>query len=290
MKTSPHPVNHRDAVDALLRFIAYMNCVMDLRASTMSNYVAAVRHYWHRAVRSDPSAGSPLPSDLISALGAADTRAPLFRRSFPATWLPYACSLSDDPVVTLAFTIGFSFFFRVSEYCTTPEHGAILRVKHLFVEAGRLIVDVPYSKTDIERRGSRHARDATGCSLCPVTAFERYIAERGPADLDAPALVWRTGRPFTSADINCLIKTVAAHFNADPLLYSSHSLRAGGVTAMHAAGADTLVLVREGRWASTEGLFKYLRMDATTAAAFSFGMLGSPDANVAQSRPRVPPR
>lgn len=268
---------------------------MDLRARTMSTYVAAVRHYWHRAVRCDPSAGSPLPSDLIASFAVADTRAPLYRRAFPAAWLRYACSLSDDPVVPLAFLVGFSFFFRVSEYCTTSAYGTVLLARHLFVEGGRLIADVAHSKTDQERRGSRHARDATGCDLCPIAAFERYRAERGPVNADAPALVWRSGRAFTSDDINRLIKTVAAHFGADPLLYSSHSLRAGGVTAMHAAGAETLVLVREGRWASIEGLLKYLRMDATTAAAFSSGMLGStasgsvPALGLAQ-RPDVPHR
>jgi hypothetical protein len=285
----PLPDSQRGAVDTLLRFIGFMAGAMDLRATSMSNYVAAVRHFWHRALRCDPSAGSPLPSDLISAFGAADTRAPLFRRAFPAAWLPYACSLSDDPVVALAFTVGFSFFFRVSEYCTTPEWGAILRAKHLFVVDGRLVADVPFSKTDFERRGSRHARDATGCAQCPVALFERYRTERGAPDPDSPALVWRSGRPFTSDHLNRLIKTVASHFGADPLLYSSHSLRSGGVTAMHAAGADPVLLVREGRWASIEGLFKYLRMDATAASSFTAGMLGSVSV-AAPSRPVVPPR
>jgi hypothetical protein len=255
----------------------------------MSGYVAAVRHFWHRALRHDPSVGSPLPGDLISSFGAADTRVPLFRRSFPASWLSYACSLSDDHVVPLAFVIGFAFFLRVSEYCTVPEYGAILLAKHLFVDADRLILDIPHSKTDLERRGSRHARNATGCPLCPVTLFERYRAARGPRDAAAPALVWASGRAFTADDINRLIKTVASHFGADPLLYSSHSLRSGGVSAMHAAGADPVILVREGRWASTEGLFKYLRMDATAASSFSAGMLDA-SAGTSSSRPLVPPR
>ena len=58
---------------------------------------------------------------------------------------------------------------------------------------------------------------------------------------------------------------------------------------MHAAGADPVLLVREGRWASIEGLFKYLRMDATAASSFTAGMLGSVSV-AAPSRPVVPPR
>lgn len=317
---TPDPPGHRESVDVLLRFIAYMSVARQLRAGTMSNYLAAVRHLWHRTLRFDPSAGSPLPHALVASLGALDTRSPLFRRAFPRSWLLTAFSLSDDPVVPLAFVLGFVFFLRVSEYTSTPtghrddssddesvasQTGPFapvrtprwLHTSDLAVHDGRVIIDIRRSKTDTARRGSRHARDATGGALCPVALLLRYLAERGTRDPDSPALAWRNGRAFTAADLNSLIKVAAAQHNSDPLLYSSHSLRAGGVTEMHAemsrrGSVDLMVLVREGRWASVEGLLKYLRMDATVASSLSGGMLGdAPTCSSSAPPPNaVPPR
>ena len=309
------PSTHRDSVDVILRFVAYMATVRQLRASTMSNYIAAVRHFWHRSQRCDPSFGSPLPSALIAALSAVDTRVPLFRRAFPRAWLSSSLSLSDDPVVPLAFVIGFVFFLRVSEYTWSPDGGDSsdddappangpfagareprrLLAPDLFVLDDRVILDIRQSKTDKIRLGSRHARDATGGPLCPVALLRRYTAERGPCGAHSPALVWRDGREFTAAHLNSLIKVIAARHGADPLLYSSHSLRAGGVTEMHAemsrrGSVDVMVLVREGRWKSTEGLQKYLRMDATVAASLSSGMLGARSSSAPPARSPVPPR
>jgi len=284
----PFPSSPLAAVDTLLRFIWFMGTRMLLRASSMSQYVASVRYMWHRSpLRSDPSSGSPLPSAYIDFFRANDKRPALFRRAFDREWLRYTLDLSDDPVVPLAFAIGFFFFLRVSEYCVTDK-GSILRAENVLVASDCLVLDIPYSKTDKERRGSRHARRRTGGRMCLVALYEAYRASRPAGSADEPALVWRSGRPFTDDDLNALIKRVATHFGADPLLFSSHSLRSGGVTAMHAAGAPETVLIREGRWASIEGLLKYLRMDASAAADFAADML--PDSLAPRPRPPKAPR
>ena len=77
------------------------------------------------------------------------------------------------------------------------------------------------------------------------------------------------GHPLTAEKLNSLIKRTASHFGLDPALFSSHSLRSGGATALHKAEAGVEIIMHEGRWASMEFVLYYLRMDATTAAIFS---------------------
>ena len=201
-----------------------------------------------------------------------DGRPGLYRRAFPAAWLTDSLTLSADPVVPLLFAFSFSFFLRVSEYAKTNK-GVILLRQHVSVVDGRLVVHIPESKVDQERRGSFHARDGTGGPLCLVGLWRAYFAAHPRAGPDSPAFVFLDGRAVTDDAINGLIKSVAAARGADPLLYSSHSMRAGGASALYAAGADIALLIREGRWASIEGLLKYLRMDPTAAAHFAGSMV-----------------
>lgn len=254
-----------------------MASVMALRCSTMHGYVAAVRYDWHRALRSDPSSGSPLPAELINALAAEADLPPLFRQHFPREWLATAAALSDDPVVELAFVVGWFFFLRVSEYCTTTDRfgasGSRLRARDMTLVANGLRVNIAISKTDQVRRGSAHIRGPTGSATCPVEAFRRYVAARPGLDPDGPALVWADGRAFTSRDLNRFIAQVTAAHGATSSLYSSHSLRSGGVTAAHAAGHEVPLLIREGRWASIDGLMIYLRMSPNAGAALSVGQI-----------------
>jgi hypothetical protein len=282
---NPFPSNPRSATDLLLRFIAYMSQVHNLRSSTMSGYVTHVRHMWHRSdLRRDPSEGSPLPGQFLGSLGKLDTRPPLFRRAFPAPWLTFAAGLSPDPVVRLAFSIGFLFFLRVSEYCTTDGDARLLS-RHITIVNDCLVLDIVISKTDLLRRGSIHQRKAIpGHFLCPVASYQAYRASR-PYNASEPALMCSDGRPFTADMLNALIKITAAHFGFLPLYFSSHSLRSGGATALHRAGAGVEILMREGRWASIESVFFYLRLDSVTAAAFSTTMLPAASSLPAPTHP-----
>ena len=274
---NPYPSSHLAATNLILRFIAYGSHVRNLRPSTLAGYVSAVRHMWHRSdLRCDPSHGSPLPGQFLGSLGKTDTRPPLYRRAFQPSWLAYAAGLSPDPVVRLAFSIGFLFFLRVSEYCTTDGRTRLF-AHHITVVDNCLAIDIAISKTDQERHGSFHMRSAIpGNLLCPVASYLAYRASR-PYVASEPALMCSDGRPFTADMLNVIIKAVATHFGYQPLFFSSHSLRSGGATAQHRAGAGVEIIMREGRWASLESVFFYLRLDSVTASSFSTRMLPASD-------------
>ena len=59
-----------------------------------------------------------------------------------------------------------------------------------------------------------------------------------------------TNKPITYAVLNKLIKELMASVGEDPTLYSTHSLRIGGASALFAQGANETVIRTMGRWSS----------------------------------------
>ena len=85
---------------------------------------------------------------------------------------------------------------------------------------------------------------------------------------------WLDGSAVTSAQLTTLVKSLAVAAGASPALFSSHSLRSGGVCAALACGQGEAVAMREGRWASLNSLKHYIRL-ASTAGIFGSNALSS---------------
>lgn len=266
------------------------------RTSSMRGYRSAVLHYWRTMLPDShiPYAKMHRSSLLLRHYTAISDLEPLHRHPFPAPWLPTAPPQHIDSVESFAILLGFVFFLRVSEYCSTHKHGSRLCVDNLTVitlpsgiEA--LCLTIRKSKTDLVGAGSVHLREATGCAHCPVRRFRAYAATRPDSRPDAPALQWRDGRPFSDAHLNITVKAlVRSHGHADDF-FSSHSLRSGGASAGLAAGMSDALLMREGRWKSISSLLTYVRLachaGATTTAAL-VGGTAVPAATHARKRHR----
>ena len=59
-----------------------------------------------------------------------------------------------------------------------------------------------------------------------------------------------TNKPISYSVLNSLIKELMASVGEDPALYSTHSLRIGGASALFAQGASETVIRTMGRWSS----------------------------------------
>lgn len=268
-------------------FIEWM-AALEYRPGTVDHYVTAVRHFWITATGSDPSFGRKRPGLLIRDYRARCTLEPLFRRAFEAHWLHHGLRYSD-PVVPLALYIGFVFFLRVSEYCTTESTGCRLSVRHLnLLPDGDLAIEIPVSKTDTVHRGSSHRRKPVEGALDHRLLYAAYAATRPNNAPDAPALQWRDGRPLTDADINRIIKEIVSAAGQDPQFYSSHSLRSGGATAAAAAGFPDSWIMREGRWEALESLSTYLRASAQCFADMTAKLLFGPQMATVPAGLRAP--
>ncbi len=127
-------------------------------------------------------------------------------------------------------------------------------------EAG-LRVTIRQSKTD--QMGAGHEigiHRADDGDFCPVGAWEDYLQEH-PAEgvEDAPAFLSRTGHRLSPVDVDRVLKRRMKQSGLNPKGYSSHSLRAGCITAAAEAGFSLEAIQRQSRHKTVEVLLGYIR-------------------------------
>ena len=249
----------------------------DLRASTVRNYVCAVRHYWRCRLPSDsPAVNAVLhrPRLLIREWRRTSGLVDLFAYPLPASWLHHALRHAD-PVVPALLVTAFLFFTRASELTHASKTGTRFTVRDLSVSDSRVTIFLRLSKTD-PGRGSSHERSALpGNLLCPVALLNAYLSSRRNNNPSDPAFQWRDGSPVTSGQLTDLVRSLATAAGASTEFFSSHSLRSGGACAAAEANLGEAFLLREGRWASVLSLKHYLRLASAAGFFASAPMLGS---------------
>ena len=121
--------------------------------------------------------------------------------------------------------------------------------------ATRVNLLIPYSKTDQFGSGVFIDIDEDpGDPLCVAAMFNRLRAMR-PSHFAAPngeARLFTTsnGKVLHRNKVHALLKGVASRFDYNPAGFSSHSLRAGGASAMYHNGFSVEEIRRRGRWVS----------------------------------------
>ena len=177
----------------------------------------------------------------------------------------------DDQLAYTAILTGFFFLLRSVEYLHT-EHGVdpkkTVRVEHVTfwrrgqrisregpLEADRVVLLIPYSKTDALGVGVELEIDIDeGNPLCPVEAFNRLrrLAPNrfGPARDQRYLFTTSNGLVLRKARVQALLKASAQRAGFDPKDFTSHSLRAGGASAMYHNGYGIDAIKRRGRWVS----------------------------------------
>lgn len=124
-----------------------------------------------------------------------------------------------------------------------------------------LRVTIRQSKTD--QMGAGHEigiRRSEDGDYCPVGAWEDYLQEH-PAEgvEDAPAFLSRTGHRLSPVDVDRVLKRRMKRAGLSPKGYSSHSLRAGCITAAAEAGFSLEAIQRQSRHKTIEVLLGYIR-------------------------------
>ena len=177
----------------------------------------------------------------------------------------------DDQLTYTATLVGFFFLLRSIEYLST-EHGVdpkkTLRVEHITfrrrgalisrdgpLEADRVVILIPYSKTDALGVGVELAIDIDrGNPLCPVEAFNRLRrmepARFSPARDQRYLFTCHNGLVLKKVRVQALLKASARRAGYNPEEFTSHSLRAGGASAMYHNGYGIDQIKRRGRWVS----------------------------------------
>ena len=112
--------------------------------------------------------------------------------------------------------------------------------------------------------------------LCPVLAAWSLLIDAASrhAGPDEPLCAWEPEKVLTCEEMARFAKKSAALCGQDPNLYSTHSFRSGGATALFRGGAPDLAIQKFGRWAS-DVYKRYAWIDDQTVAGLAPRMVAN---------------
>ena len=176
----------------------------------------------------------------------------------------------DDLVLITAISTAFGFLMRSAEYSrkgASPDPEKCLRVEHVVcalggsdchaprgVDCDEVVVFHPGAKNDWLGQGSSANiyADPGGSPLCVVRLFNlmrrakpNYFKQHGKH-----LFTLQNGSVLARTAVDSALKSAAERLRWPVDTVSTHSLRAGGATAMWAAGKTAEEIQRRGRWAS----------------------------------------
>ncbi|CAJ0743492.1 MULTISPECIES: site-specific integrase [Ralstonia] len=164
----------------------------------------------------------------------------------------YATHARDKALVLIGFWRGFR----------SDELGR-MRVEHIEVETGRgMTVFLPRTKADRAQHGTTFKAPALS-RLCPVAAFEAWIAASGMTDGPVFRRIDRWGNVGDEAlHAGSFVPLLRALFGAAELpapdSYSSHSLRRGFATWANANQWDLKMLMEYVGWKDVRSAMRYI--------------------------------
>ena len=116
-----------------------------------------------------------------------------------------------------------------------------------------MVIHLPFSKTDMEGQGREiNLFSSPGNPLCVVEAITNLwrLHPDGFARPDSYLFRHADGRAIKKEKLQEKLRAAATKCSYDCRDYSSHSLRAGGATAMYHADIPIEDIQRRGRWKS----------------------------------------
>ena len=187
---------------------------------------------------------------------------------------------------------------RCSEYLSRGgagwDAGKVLRGKDLMFKAGgrllrpeevaisdQLTIFLRETKTDQYNEGQllTHHRSDGNLPMCVVRAFRdvaMLFPERLTTEAELPFFRWEDNSPVTRDQVRKLLGTAAIRKGMPANVVNTHSLRAGGASALDfATGGNVQVVKRLGRWAS-EAFEGYLWEEASLTRGLASAMYRAP--------------
>ena len=153
-----------------------------------------------------------------------------------------------------AYSIAFAGFLRCGEFTYTageidePGFDAWhLTRKSIDIQADRMTISLPASKTDPFRRGVVLTVAATHDSACAVASMKNLF-RKFPSEPNAPLFHQAGGaftREFVTSNLRASMKRLGFEGN-----YSGHSFRRGAATSAKEAGLSDTDIQMLGRWKS----------------------------------------
>lgn len=271
----------------ILRYIAYMSRKPgrkgeSLGVYTMNVYLAAVRslHVMHNL----PPPPRATPKIQLALKSVSFVTPPPSQKEA----LSYQCVClmiqllpldSQRDMWCAALLLGYSGGLRGSEYTAVYDY----KSKQLVIPPPKvqslefalhegikyMIFTVVASKTTIHPFKKFIA--CSNSAFCPVCIMHKYLSVRSSTGLlrpDQPLLVHQNGLPLAKHELDSKIKDLVCLLGFDPTQFTTHSLRAGAISAGHAAGLSEKDIASIGNHKS-DAYKAYIRFDVSHALKIS---------------------
>ena len=237
--------------DQLLNFLVWENKLLGLQHSALTKRFYAIR-YIHIAEGYDDFASRA--HRIRGVLKAIKLRGKKCKKipfntdllRWLKTNIPVHDTVSENISVLQCWAgllLGFFFCLRISEILGLTEND----IKFDEHDGAKTVsILIRGSKNDQEKLGVTRVLRATGEELCPVMAAYNYSTKRNSCNQTSPH--WFN--PNFRCKLTHIMKWAATSNNIPSDVVSTHSLRAGGATALFAAGVDSITIQRFGRWRS----------------------------------------
>ena len=306
--------SHEARETALVEFYTFYSVKCNHSVSSMNVYMYAIRSY-HKAVGIDLDfatmgrlAGVRKGWARLAGIGTRKMAATREMIVDAITNRGIDLDTWDDCLMSFGLSYNFNLLQRGVESFDTgsgPCPQACVRVEDLIgvVDGGdfsapldqvvdelvRLQPKSKASQSGIGEVNNAYA-DAGGSIACPVALFNRlrrlkpkhFATENGRAYF----FTCSSGKVLLKPAVERLLKAAAKRLGFDSDAFTSHSLRAGGATALWHAGYDSLMIQRRERWAS-DCLRRYIWEGRETARNLTTRMMASRPSLFAANRSRV---
>lgn len=258
----PFPVREQD-----LAYWALTLMLRPVRYATLRQYISHVRSLHRELGFSDNFKSFHMLERVLDGIkrtiGRADARP---RLPITVEMLRGFRSLLDlsrlgDSMLWAAVTTAFFGLLRSGEL-TGRSHGdsdnsLYPRVCDVtfdcYQELSFIVVHLRVSKSDPFRRGVDVPIGATGTDVCPVSAMHHYLDLRArctAVEGGDPLFVNEAGHRLSYTDFVSAVKVMCRQLGINDSLYSGHSFRKGGASALAACGFPAHVIKAMGRWKS----------------------------------------
>ena len=265
--------------DELCEFYAHMGHTMGYSWSYCHSMLYAIRRV-HRLARINLDLrddAMPLLSMLRKGLkrkcGAPKRKIPVTKKLMLEVYVRGGLDLEsyDGALTWFAILMGFYFLLRSSEYLRKGgevDQQKCLRWRNITwainnstddappgIDCDEVVVFHEFSKNDFLGQGTdNNIKKCSDTRMC-IPTWLNTLRRLNPAVFkesrsDEFMLTMTDGTVLPKVVIERLLKEASTRLGLDPRLMSSHSLRAGGCTAMYNAKFDDHEIQRRGRWVS----------------------------------------
>ena len=264
--------------ETLALYVTELAVIQELRLSTIQGKLAAIGWFHVQEGLPNPTKQAPLLKCLLRAVkrrqGESTPKQPVTSEMLRAARAFVVDGTLRGTALWAGLLMAFGFLLRASEYLAYDSEGLFeddfvirwsevaFRCKGEPVESedegvipDEVVIKFRGSKSDRFRAGCVRNLFATGLDgVCPVEALWDLARAVGPERRDGPVMAVPGEDPIGRNEVASVLKRAAVLLGESTEQLTSHSLRAGGATALYAAGYGEAEITYHGRWASASWL------------------------------------